>query len=77
MEAGYTDIPLAVVMIDNMAAFKEYFPQQAEEINGLAREAQGVGISFILTAATSNALNYKVQANFGKKVVVKSLYQAI
>lgn len=70
LEAGYTDIPLAVVMIDNMAAFKEYFPQQAEEINGLAREAQGVGISFILTAATSNALNYKVQANFGKKVVL-------
>lgn len=70
LEAGYTDIPLAVVMIDNMAAFKEYFPDQAEEINGLTREAQGVGISFILTAATSNALNYRAQANFGRKVVL-------
>lgn len=67
LEAGFTDIPLAVVIIDNMAAFKEYFPDQADQINSLAREAQGVGISFIVTAATSNALNYRTQANFGKK----------
>ena len=70
LEAGYTDMPMAVVVIDNMAAFKEYFPDQNEEINTLAREAQGVGISFIVTAATSNSLNYRTQANFGKKFVL-------
>lgn len=70
LEAGYTDMPLAVVAIDNMAAFKEYFPDQNEEINTLAREAQGVGISFVVTAATSNSLNYRTQANFGKKFVL-------
>ena len=70
LEAGYTDMPMAVVVIDNMAAFKEYFPDQDEDINTLAREAQGVGISFVVTAATSNSLNYRTQANFGKKFVL-------
>ena len=70
IEAGYNDMPLAVVIIDNMAAFKEYFPNQNDEINSLAREAQGVGISFVITAVTSNALNYRTQANFGKKFVL-------
>jgi len=70
LEAGYTDMPLAVVVIDNMAAFKEYFPDQNEDINTLAREAQGVGISFVVTAATSNSLNYRTQSNFGKKFVL-------
>ena len=60
-------MPQIVVMIDNYDAFKEYFPEQSDLINGLTREAQGVGISFIVTAATSNAMNYRVQANFGKK----------
>ena len=69
-EAGYTDMPMIVVIIDNMAGFKEYFPEQNEDINTLAREAQGVGISFIVTAAASNALNYRAQANFGKKFVL-------
>lgn len=70
LEAGYSDMPLIVVMIDNMAAFKEYFPKQADQINSLTREAQGVGISFIVTAAASNAVNYRAQANFNRKVVL-------
>lgn len=70
LEAGYTDLPMVVIMIDNMAAFKEYFPEQMDQINSLTRESLGVGISFIVTAATSNALNYRTQANFGKKYVL-------
>lgn len=70
LDAGYKDMPMIVVAIDNMAAFKEYFPDQADELNSLSREAQGVGISFIVTAATSNAISYRAQANFGKKLVL-------
>ena len=61
---------MIVVIIDNMAAFKEYFPNQYDQINSLTREAQGVGISFIITAAISNAMSYRMQANFGKKYVL-------
>ncbi len=70
LDAGYTDMPLLVVMIDNLAAFKEYFPNQSEQMNSLTREAQGVGIAFIVTAATANAMNYRTQANFGKKIAL-------
>lgn len=70
LDAGYTDIPMVVVVIDNMAAFKEYFPNQADELTSLSREAQGVGISFIIASATSNALNYRTQGNFGRKLVL-------
>ncbi len=70
LEAGYTDLPMTVVMIDNMAAFKEYFPDQADQLGSLTREAQGVGISFIITAAASNALNYRTRANFSRNIVL-------
>ena len=70
LEAGYKDMPLTMVMIDNMAAFKEYFPDQAEAMAALSREAIGVGISIVVTAAAANALSYKIQANFGIKLVL-------
>ena len=70
LEAGYADMPQIVVMIDNYAAFKEYFPEQNDMINSLTREAQGVGISFIVTTAGSNAMNYRAQANFGRKLAL-------
>lgn len=70
LEAGYTDMPQIVVIIDNYAAFKEYFPDQNDMINSLTREAQGVGLSFIISAATSNAMNYRTQSNFGKKLAL-------
>lgn len=70
IDAGYTDMPMVIVAIDNMAAFKEYFPNQNDEINSLSREALSVGISFIVTAATTNALSYRTQANFGKKFIL-------
>lgn len=70
LDAGYKELPLMVVVIDNMAAFKEYFSEQNDELNSITREAQSVGISFIVTASTSNALNYRTQANFGQKLVL-------
>lgn len=70
IEAGYRDMPMVVLMIDNMAAFREYFPEQAEQIGSLARESQGAGISIIITAATSSALNHRTQTYFGKKLVL-------
>lgn len=70
LEAGNEDMPEVVVIIDNFAAFKEYFPDETEEISSIVREAQGVGLSFIITAQASNAMNYRVQANFGTKFIL-------
>ncbi len=70
LEAGHTDMPMIVVAIDNFAAFKEFFPNETDLISSLSREAIGVGISLIITAATANALSYKVLANFGVKLAL-------
>lgn len=70
METGSCDVPLMVIMIDNISAFKEYFPNQFEEIGSLVREAQSVGISFIFTTMTANGLTSRIQANLGEKIVL-------
>lgn len=70
LEAGHKDMPMIVVAIDNFAAFKEFFPNETELIGSLSREAIGVGISLVVTAATANALSYRVLANFGVKLAL-------
>ncbi len=70
VEAGEKDIPLMVLVIDNIAAFKEYYPDEAENLQTIAREAQGVGISLVFTATQSNALNYKILSNFGVQIAL-------
>lgn len=70
LESGLTDLPQIVIVIDNYAAFKEYFPDQSELIGILSREALGLGVSFIITSTNSNALSYRIQANFGRKVAL-------
>ncbi len=69
-EAGYTDMPMIVVVIDNMAAFREYFPEQVEMLGILARESLGAGLSFVVTAASAGALNYRTQASFGCRLAL-------
>ena len=73
LEAGFNDLPLMTVVIDNVAAFKEYFPHEFDDLASLTREAQGVGISFVVTATASNALSYRVQANFAKKLALNCI----
>lgn len=70
LETGSCDMPLIVVMIDNISAFKEYFPNQFEEIGSLVREAQSVGISFLFTSMAANGLTSRIQANLGEKIVL-------
>lgn len=70
IEAGYKRLPLIVLMIDNIAAFKEYFPQQMEQLDVISREAQSVGISLIVTSPASNALSYRTQAYFSQRFVL-------
>lgn len=57
-------------MIDNMAAFREYFPEQAKQTDSLSREAQGAGISVIVTAPASNALSNRERAYFRQKMAL-------
>lgn len=68
LEAGYTDMPQIVLMIDNLAAFKEYYENLSDDFLALSREANSLGISIVATATQTNAMNYKALSNYGTRI---------
>ena len=68
LEAGYTDMPQIVLMIDNMAAFKEYYERLSDDFLALSRESNSLGISIVATATQTNAMNYKALSNYGTRI---------
>lgn len=67
-EAGYTDMPQIVVMIDNLASFREYYDNLSDEFLSLSREGTSVGVSIIATATQTNAMNYRALSNYGTRI---------
>ncbi|RDU24232.1 type VII secretion protein EssC [Anaerosacchariphilus polymeriproducens] len=66
-EAGYSDLPQVLIFVDNVVAFKEYYQDYFENFMAISREGLSLGINLILTSSQSNALNYKMMANFGTR----------
>ncbi len=67
-EAGYTDMPQIVLIIDNFAVFKEYYENLNDEFLTLSREGTSLGVSIIVTATQTNAMNYKAMSNYSTKI---------
>lgn len=65
LEAGFDDLPQIVLVVDNIAAFREYYGDLDDELLYFSREGQGVGLNLVFTASQINAINYKTAANFG------------
>lgn len=70
VEAGYTDLPQIILVIDNVAAFREYYDNLSEDFLGLSREGSSLGISIVATATQTNAMNYKALSNYGTRVAL-------
>lgn len=70
VEAGFRDVPQVLLIIDNIAAFREYFEGYDDYILTLSREGQSLGINMIVTATQSNALNYRVLSNYGNRIAL-------
>ena len=70
IEAGYTDMPQVILMIDNMAAFREYYDNLSDDFLALSREGTSLGISIIATATQTNAMNYKALSNYGTRIAL-------
>lgn len=66
-EAGNFDLPQMLIFVDNVVAFKEYYPDYFETFMAFSREGLSVGINFILSSSQANALNYKLMANFSTR----------
>ena len=68
VEAGYSDMPQIILLIDNLAAFKEYYDNLSDDFLALSREGNSLGISIIATATQTNAMNYKALSNYGTRI---------
>lgn len=67
-EAGYREIPQIVIMIDNLTALKELYPQYEETLLHLCREGISVGISIVAANLQSSGIGYKYFSNFSRKI---------
>ena len=67
LEAGYTDLPQIVLVIDNIAVFREYYPDYDEFLMSFSRDGLSVGISMIVTSMQTNSIGFRVLSNFGSR----------
>lgn len=65
---GKKDMPLAVLVIDNIAAFREFYEKHDETLQALAREGMSAGVTLIFTGTAMNNLHYRIQASFTMKI---------
>lgn len=68
LEAGKRDMPQVMLVIDNVAAFREYYEQYDDALQMLAREGISVGITMMVTGIASNNLTYRTGSNFGERL---------
>ena len=67
-EAGFKDMPLIVLMIDNLTALKELYFQDDTALVALCREGLAVGISIIAANSQTAGFGYKYLSNFSNRI---------
>lgn len=70
-EAGFNDLPLIVIIIDNMIALKEIYLSDDDDVFlSICREGVSVGINIILTSPQITGVGYKYVSNFANKIAL-------
>lgn len=69
-EAGKTDIPLIVLLIDNLSALKEMYFQDDDELLNLCREGLTVGISIVIANSQTTGIGYRYLSNFSSRIAL-------
>ena len=69
-EAGKTDLPQIILMIDNLTALKELYFQDDDELLSICREGLSVGISVVIANAQTAGIGYKYLSNFSCRVAM-------
>ena len=69
-EAGMSDMPLMVLMIDNLTALKELYFQDDDELLSLCREGLTVGLSVIIANSQTAGIGYKYLSNFSSRIAL-------
>lgn len=69
-EAGMTDLPLMVLLIDNLSALKELYFQEDDELLTLCREGLTVGLSIVIANSHTSGIGYKYLSNFSSRIAL-------
>lgn len=69
-EAGMSDMPLMVLMIDNLTALKELYFQDDDELLSLCREGLTVGLSVVISNSQTAGIGYKYLSNFSSRIAM-------
>ncbi len=69
-EAGMTDLPQIVLLIDNLTALKELYFKDDDELLELCREGLSVGISVVVANAQTAGIGYKYLSNFAARIAL-------
>lgn len=67
-EAGYREIPQIVLMIDNVTAFKETFPQYEETFAAFCRDGISVGVSVVAANSQTGNMGLRFLSYFSNRI---------
>ena len=70
LEAGGTDLPQILLLIDNMTVLKELYFQENDELLEICREGLSVGISVVIANAQTAGIGYKYLSNFAERIAL-------
>ena len=70
LEAGYTDMPQIVIMVDNFIGLRELYLSDDDVLLPICRDGLSYGISVIMTTLQSSSVGYRYMSNFAQKVVL-------
>lgn len=69
-EAGKTDLPQIVLMVDNFTALKEMYFTENDDLLTLCREGITVGVTVVLANAQTAGMGYKYLSNFSCRIAL-------
>ena len=69
-EAGNTDLPQIVLIVDNLTALKELYFQDDDELLNICREGLAVGISVVIANLQTTGIGYRYLSNFSERIAL-------
>ncbi len=67
-ESESNKLPHILIMVDNLAMFKEVFQEYEGDMLNICREGLALGITIIATAKQTSGLSYKYMSNFANRL---------
>ena len=68
LEAGYTDLPQIVLLVDNVTALKELYLQDNDVLLNISREGVSVGLSVVLANTQTSGFGYRYLSNYANRI---------